>query len=415
MIPEPGDANRNINITETSHLQTDDELSDKELKQIEADDQAIHTILLGLPEDIYAVVDSCETAQEIWLRVQQMMKGSDIGIQEKKAKLFNEWERFTSNEGESIESYYHHFLKLMNDLKRNKHFPEKIASNLKFLNNLQPEWSQHVTIVHQTKDLHTADYTQLYDFLNYNQKENYLQQPMQNPKDITDLTTAMNMALALMAKAFKLNYSTQTNNNQRISSNPMNRQIAQPGMNMGQDRQMQMVGGNGGNQFRQYPGNPKEEAGIQLQSEEYDLMAPAADLDDIEEVNANCILMANLQQASTSGTQSDSTPVYDTNGSAEVHENCDDNEIFNMFTQKEQYTELLKPIPESHQVPQNDNDDISEDTVVEQGGKIVEQHPANSEETRALYESLYQNLAIEVEKVSSVNLKLKETNADLTT
>ncbi|GKB54605.1 hypothetical protein Tco_0905358 [Tanacetum coccineum] len=60
-------------------------------------DQAIQTILLGLSEDIYAVVDSCETAQEIWLRVQQMMKGSDIGIQEKKAKLFNEWERFTSS------------------------------------------------------------------------------------------------------------------------------------------------------------------------------------------------------------------------------------------------------------------------------------------------------------------------------
>nr|GFC80111.1 hypothetical protein [Tanacetum cinerariifolium] len=32
----------------------------------------------------------------------------------------------------------------------------------------------------------------------------------------------------------------------------------------------------------------KEEAGIQLQAEEYDLMAAAADLDDIEEVNANC-------------------------------------------------------------------------------------------------------------------------------
>nr|GFB29654.1 hypothetical protein [Tanacetum cinerariifolium] len=140
---------------------------------------------------------------------------------------------------------------------------------------------------------------------------------------------------------------------------------------------MQMVGGNGGNQFRLYAGNPagyndvignqnqirngnlvtaraegnqircyncrgighyarnctarprrrgaaylqtqlliaqKEEAGIQLQAEEYDLMAAAADLDDIEEVNANCILMANMQQASTSGTQSDSTLVYDTDG-----------------------------------------------------------------------------------------------------
>ncbi|GJV68893.1 hypothetical protein Tco_1484402 [Tanacetum coccineum] len=43
-------------------------------KIAEADDQAIQTILLGLPEDIYAAVDSCETAQEIWLRVQQMMK-----------------------------------------------------------------------------------------------------------------------------------------------------------------------------------------------------------------------------------------------------------------------------------------------------------------------------------------------------
>nr|GFC90606.1 hypothetical protein [Tanacetum cinerariifolium] len=77
---------------------------------------------------------------------------------------------------------------------------------------------------------------------------------MTNPEDITDPTTAMNMALALMAKAFKLNYSTPTNNNQRISSNPRNMQIAQPGMNIGQYRQMQMVGGNVGNQFRQYAG-----------------------------------------------------------------------------------------------------------------------------------------------------------------
>nr|GFD55257.1 hypothetical protein [Tanacetum cinerariifolium] len=64
----------------------------------------------------------------------------------------------------------------------------------------------------------------------------------------------MNKALALMAKAFKLNYSKPPNNNQRISSNPCNRQIAQPDINMGQDRQMQMVEGNGENQFRQYAG-----------------------------------------------------------------------------------------------------------------------------------------------------------------
>ncbi|GJT92010.1 retrovirus-related pol polyprotein from transposon TNT 1-94 [Tanacetum coccineum] len=470
IIPEPGDPARTVLVLETFHEQIDDELIKSEIKQMKADDKAIQTILLGLPEDIYVAVDSCETAQEIWLHVQQMMKGSDIGIQEKKAKLFNKWERFTSTDGESIESYYHRFSKLMNDFKRNKHFLEKISSNLKFLNNLQPEWSRHVTIVHQTKDLHTADYTQLYDFLKYNQKEvdelraerlaktqdplalmansnnpfkylvfhpdlpssstyiqqplpnnnynpqpsfnqNHMQQPMPNPEDITDPTTAMNMALALMAKAFKLNYSTPTNNNQRISSNPQNRQnvgnqvvqnqgvqnvgnqnrvIVVPGIanqngdgNVVAARAEDNANGNNGNQIRCYNCRglsylarnrtvrprrrdvaylqtqlliaQKEEAGIQLQDEEFDLMAAAADLDEIEEVNANYILMANLQQASTSGTQTNTAPVYDSGGSAEV-------------------------------------------SSVEQGGGTVEQHSANVEETRAYHESLFHNLAAEVEK-----------------
>nr|GEY16815.1 hypothetical protein [Tanacetum cinerariifolium] len=204
----------------------------------------------------------------------------------------------------------------------------------------------------------------------YNQ--NYMQQPMPNPKYTTDPTTAMNMALALMAKAFKLNYSTPTNNNQKISSNPRNRQIAQPGMNMGQDGQMQMVG------------ECRESGCSESKSSES---------------------RAEGNATGHNGTQTDKSPVYDSDGSAEVHdyENCYDNEIFNMFTQEEQYTELLEPIPEQHQVLHNDNNVISEVTSVEQSGETVEQYPVNFEETCALYDSLYQNFAIEVEKVNSVN------------
>nr|GEZ26983.1 hypothetical protein [Tanacetum cinerariifolium] len=171
MIATLGEQDYPVPVLESFHEQTDAELTEIDIKRMDADDQAIQTILLGLPEDVYAAVDSCETAKEIWERVRQMMKGSDIGEQEKKAKLFNEWEKFTSTDGELIKSYYHRFMQLMNDLKKNKHFPENIASNLKFLNNLQPEWKRHVTIVHQTKNLHEADFTQIYDFLKMNQYE----------------------------------------------------------------------------------------------------------------------------------------------------------------------------------------------------------------------------------------------------
>ncbi|GJU41471.1 hypothetical protein Tco_1194428 [Tanacetum coccineum] len=86
----------------------------------------------------------------------------------------------------------------------------------------------------------------------------------------------------------------------------------------------------------------KEEAGIQLQAGEFDLMAAARDIDKIEEVNANCILMKNF------------------------------NDIFNMFTQEEKYTKLLDPITEPHVVQHNNINVISVDSSAEHSRGIVE-------------------------------------------
>ncbi|GJV01193.1 hypothetical protein Tco_1334762 [Tanacetum coccineum] len=75
--------------------------------------------------------------------------------------------------------------------------------------------------------------------------------------------------------------------------------------------------------------------------------------------------------------------MVDADESAEVHhsETCYDNDIFNMFTQEEQYTELLESITKSHQVRHNDSNVISEVSSMEQSGGTVEQHPATLEET----------------------------------
>nr|GFC47514.1 hypothetical protein [Tanacetum cinerariifolium] len=186
--------------------------------------------------------------------------------------------------------------------------------------------------------------------------QNYMQQPMPNPEDITDPTTAMNMALALIAKAVSgqnarnLNgYNAVQNVRNQVAQNPRvqndGNQNQTGNGNLMVVRAKGNAAGHNENQIRCYncmglghfaqdctlrPRRrdaaylqtqlliaQKEEAGIQLQAEEYDLMAAVANLDEIKEVNAKCILMANLQQASSLGTQTDSAPVYDTDGSAE--------------------------------------------------------------------------------------------------
>ncbi|GJX54756.1 hypothetical protein Tco_0283125 [Tanacetum coccineum] len=188
---------------------------------------------------------------------------------------------------------------------------------------------------------------------------NYMPQPMQNLEDSSDPTTAMNKALDLIAKAFKIN-TIPTNNNQRSLLIPHNNKIAQPDMNTSQDIKMQMVDDNVRNQVRQNAmqndgnkvgqnavqnsgiqivenmnglsvvseianqygnrnvvtapaegngnginGNPiaqEEEAGIQSTQEEFEFMTTADAHEEIERVKVNCTSKDTLQQASTSGT-----------------------------------------------------------------------------------------------------------------
>ncbi|GJY62906.1 hypothetical protein Tco_0464366 [Tanacetum coccineum] len=108
---------------------------------------------------------------------------------------------------------------------------------------------------------------------------NYMQQPMQNPKDISDPTTAIDMALVLMAKAFTLNDTTPTNNNQRRSSNPSNMQIAQPMQNVKNHVVLNAVQNSG----VPYVGNQNGisvDPGIANYSEEFDFMAAAGAYDE---------------------------------------------------------------------------------------------------------------------------------------
>ncbi|GJY95002.1 hypothetical protein Tco_0511363 [Tanacetum coccineum] len=98
--------------------------------------------------------------------------------------LFWEFGQFTSHDGETIESYYTRFYKMMNEMIRNNLTVATMQVNVQFLQQLQPECD-----------------------------------PEQAQKD-----KDMQKNLALIAKYFKKLYKP-TNNNLRTSSNTRNKNV----------------------------------------------------------------------------------------------------------------------------------------------------------------------------------------------
>ncbi|GJT73732.1 hypothetical protein Tco_1033018 [Tanacetum coccineum] len=70
--------------------------------------EAIFLLLTGIGDDIYSTVDSCKTANEMWIAIKRLQHGESLNVQDVKTNLFWEFGKFTSHDGESMESYYSH-------------------------------------------------------------------------------------------------------------------------------------------------------------------------------------------------------------------------------------------------------------------------------------------------------------------
>ncbi|GKF54769.1 hypothetical protein Tco_0165109 [Tanacetum coccineum] len=108
------------NENEDPRLETEDDLTGDALKQYEADIEAMNLILISIPNDIYNSVDACQTAREMWSRVERLMQGTTLNMVDRETRFFNEFNQFTTEPEESLVSVYNRFAQLMNDLKRNK-------------------------------------------------------------------------------------------------------------------------------------------------------------------------------------------------------------------------------------------------------------------------------------------------------
>ncbi|GJR29502.1 hypothetical protein Tco_1105734 [Tanacetum coccineum] len=76
----------------------------------------------------------------MWEAIERLQQGESLNIQDVKTNLFWEFGQFTSHDGETIESYYTRFYKMMNEMIRNNLTVATMQVNVQFLQQLQPEW-----------------------------------------------------------------------------------------------------------------------------------------------------------------------------------------------------------------------------------------------------------------------------------
>ncbi|GKB53940.1 hypothetical protein Tco_0904693 [Tanacetum coccineum] len=108
--------------------------------QLNAEAEAVQIILTGIDNDIYSIVDACPNACEMWKAIERLKQGESINVQDLETNLYWEFGKFTSRDGEPLESYYSRLYKIMNELVRNQCDVTNHQVNVQFLFQLQQEW-----------------------------------------------------------------------------------------------------------------------------------------------------------------------------------------------------------------------------------------------------------------------------------
>ncbi|GJS79072.1 integrase, catalytic region, zinc finger, CCHC-type containing protein [Tanacetum coccineum] len=111
-------------VPERTTVETVLNMSPENKAHFESEKEAIHLILTRIGDEIYSTVDACKTAHEMWEAIERLQQGESLNIQDVKTNLFWEFGKFTSRDGESMESYYSRMVKEVNELRA-----ERITKN----------------------------------------------------------------------------------------------------------------------------------------------------------------------------------------------------------------------------------------------------------------------------------------------
>nr|GFB21266.1 hypothetical protein [Tanacetum cinerariifolium] len=154
-----------VEVEGVTRLKKYSELSAAEAIQADCDVKETNIILQGLPPEVYALVSTHKVAKELWERIQMLMQGTSLTKQEKECKLYDAFDKFAYQKGETLRDFYLRFSLLLNDMNMYNMKLEQFQVNIKFLNTLSSAWSKFVTDVKLVRDLHATNIDQLHAYL----------------------------------------------------------------------------------------------------------------------------------------------------------------------------------------------------------------------------------------------------------
>ncbi|GKD38671.1 hypothetical protein Tco_1258878, partial [Tanacetum coccineum] len=116
------------------------DLSAEEKERYKADIRATNILLQGIPKDIYSLINHYTDAKDIWENVKMILEGSELTKDDRESQLYDEFEHFCQNKGETIQGYYVRFTKLINDMRNIKMTMPRMQLNYKLCeNNMLPD------------------------------------------------------------------------------------------------------------------------------------------------------------------------------------------------------------------------------------------------------------------------------------
>nr|GEX46568.1 hypothetical protein [Tanacetum cinerariifolium] len=165
----------------------------------------------GLSNDIYSLIDSNETAKDLWDALERQMRGSEYGEQDRKAAIVYEYETFKAIKAEQLLDTYLRYLQVVNDLKKCGY--KKTTQNQRDVNDALG-YKKKAVVVHSDPLALVAEKTNV-----SKQKEKVVVSSDSKGSGSDDFSELKKIT-ALLAKAFNRRkfYSKPTNNNLRTSS-----------------------------------------------------------------------------------------------------------------------------------------------------------------------------------------------------